>query len=115
MPSDQPADHAQSTAQSASHAESIGRFRVVRQLGRGGEGIVYLARDPKLDRDVAIKTLLLGDASDKNLAEQLIETASTASALSHPNIVPVFKAGMHEGCPYVVCSNMWTAPPSRKR
>ncbi len=80
----------------------IGRFRVLRILGRGSEGVVYLANDPKLGREVAIKTTSLGQSPDPFLAELLVTTASTASKLNHPNIVPVFEAGMHEGTPYVV-------------
>ncbi len=80
----------------------VGRFRVVRVLGRGSEGVVYLASDPKLNREVAIKTTSLGASPDPMLADLLVTTAQTASKLSHPNIVPVFEAGMHEGSPYVV-------------
>lgn len=81
---------------------TIGRFHVLRILGRGSEGVVYLARDPKLGREVAIKTTLLGESPDPLLADLLVTTAQTASKLSHPNIVPVFEAGMNEGSPYVV-------------
>ena len=80
----------------------IGRFRVLSVLGRGSEGVVYLANDPKLGREVAIKTTSLGADPDPVLAELLLTTAQTASKLSHPNIVPVFEAGIHEGSPYVV-------------
>lgn len=81
---------------------SIGRFRVLRILGQGTEGMVYLASDSELGRRVAIKTPTLADAADGFKAEQLLKTAKTASALSHPNIVPVFEAGMHDGHPFVV-------------
>lgn len=80
----------------------IGRFRVLRILGRGSEGVVYLATDPELGRDVAIKTTSLGESPDPTLANLLLSTAQTASKLSHPNIVPVFETGLHEGSPYVV-------------
>ena len=91
-----------SDLQPVSHDHYIGRFRVVRVLGRGSEGVVYLAHDPKLGRDVAIKTSSLGASPDPLLAELLVTTAQTASKLSHPNIVPVFEAGMNGGAPYVV-------------
>jgi len=80
----------------------IGRFTILRQLGRGSEGVVYLARDPELGRDVAIKTRSPDQAPNRQIAELLVNTARTASTLSHPNIVPVFEAGMHQGTPYVV-------------
>jgi len=80
----------------------IGKFKVIRILGRGSEGVVYLAMDTKLNREVAIKTSSLGESPDPVLADLLVTTAQTASRLSHPNIVPVFEAGMHDGNPYVV-------------
>lgn len=70
----------------------IGRFEVTRELGRGAQSIVYLARDPQLDRQVAIKTLRFArpDAAD-NAA--LLAEARTVGKLRHPNIVPIFDAG----------------------
>lgn len=91
---------AAATAPTASR--HIGRFALLRQLGSGSEGVVYLARDPELGRDVAIKTQNPGEAPNRQLADLLVNTACTASKLSHPNIVPVFEAGLHEGTPYVV-------------
>lgn len=80
----------------------IGRFRLLRPLGQGAEGVVYLAADPELSREVAIKTLTLGTAPDPARIEQLLGAARTAGALSHPNIVPVYEAGIEAGHPYVV-------------
>ncbi len=84
----------------ASSAARIGRFRLLRPLGQGAQGIVYAAHDPELDRQVAIKTLRLNAASAH--AEQLLATARTASSLSHPNVVPVFEVGLDAGQPFVV-------------
>ena len=80
----------------------ISRFRLLRILGQGAEGVVYLAADPELGRNVAIKTLNLGANPDLMLAEQLLDAARTVGTLSHPNIVPVFEVGMHERQPFVV-------------
>lgn len=80
----------------------IGRFRILQILGRGSEGVVYLAHDPELGRDVAIKTTFRYETPDPAMGALLLSTAQTASKLSHPNIVPVFETGMHEGLPYVV-------------
>ena len=80
----------------------ISRFRLLRTLGQGAEGVVYLAADPELGRNVAIKTLNLGSNPDLQLADQLLNAARTVSTLSHPNIVPVFEVGMHDGQPFVV-------------
>jgi serine/threonine protein kinase len=86
----------------ASNAERINRFRLLRPLGQGAQGIVYAAYDPELDRQVAIKTLLLNGTSGAAQAEQFVAAAKTASSLSHPNIVPVFEVGIHAGQPFVV-------------
>ena len=86
-----------------SEMKSINRFKVLRPLGQGAQGVVYEALDPSLERQVAIKTLLIDDDTDPFHADQLIAAARRASSLgSHPNIVQVFEVGMHEGEPYVV-------------
>jgi serine/threonine protein kinase len=82
--------------------ETIGRFRVIRTLGRGAQGVVYLAIDPRLERQVAIKTLPLADAAGTDRIERLMQEARTASRLSHPNLVPVYEVGMDGATPYVV-------------
>jgi serine/threonine protein kinase len=81
----------------------INRFRVRRLLGQGAQGVVYLACDPDLDRQVAIKTLSVDEETGPFHAEQLIAAARRASSLgSHPNIVQVFEVGVDAGEPYVV-------------
>ena len=68
--------------------EKIGRFEIVRELGRGAQSIVYLAHDPHLEREVAIKTLRFA-RSDPDKNKQLLAEARMASQLRHPNIVSV--------------------------
>lgn len=80
----------------------IGRFRILRVLGEGAQGVVYQGYDIQLERHVAIKTRLLTAADDAEHSALLLESARTASSLSHPNIVQVFEVGMHESQPYVV-------------
>lgn len=76
----------------------IGRFQILRELGKGGQGAVYLAHDPQLDRQVAIKTLRhLG-----NKTEQLTREARIVSKLQHPNIIALYDYGEHQGAPYLV-------------
>lgn len=82
--------------------ETIGRFRVVRMLGRGAQGTVFLASDPQLGRLVAIKTLSLTGENGQARMQRLLQEARTASGLSHPNIVPVYEVGMVGEVPYVV-------------
>ena len=80
--------------------ERIGRFEVERLLGRGGMGDVYLARDPVIERPVAIK--LIGNGVENETARRrLVREARTAGRLRHPNIVTIFESGEHEQQPYI--------------
>jgi serine/threonine protein kinase len=72
-----------------------GRYSIERELGRGGMGIVLLARDVALDRLVAIKLLPPSLAADPNLRERFLREARTAAGLSHPNIVPIHSVEEH--------------------
>ncbi len=67
-----------------------GRYFLESELGRGGMGIVYLARDVSLDRLVALKLLPPSFSSEPSLRERFLREARTAAKLSHPNIVPIF-------------------------
>ncbi|MCC6772579.1 MAG: serine/threonine protein kinase [Gemmatimonadaceae bacterium] len=69
-----------------------GQYRLEREIGRGGMGIVYLAHDLKLARPVAIKTLPYHLASDPVIRERFLREARTAAGLAHPSIVPVHRA-----------------------
>lgn len=75
-----------------------GRYEVLDTLGRGGMGIVYLAHDPKLDRDVALK--LCFDASETTIVRQRREAKALAS-LDHPNVLEIYDIGEHEGLLYI--------------
>ena len=79
----------------------VGRFEIVRELGRGAQSVVYLARDPHLQREVAIKTLHFSNSSPQQ-NQQLLSEARMVSQLRHPNIVPIFEAGEEEGDLYLV-------------
>jgi serine/threonine protein kinase len=70
-----------------------GEYSLQRELGRGGMGIVYLARDVQLDRDVAIKVLPAQMASDPEARERFLREARLAAGLSHPHIVPIHRVG----------------------
>ena len=90
----------QRLTQDTSTLRTIGRHKIVRLLGRGGNAQVYLAYDPVLDRDVAVK--LMGGAFDDAVAQARLELEARAAArLRHPNIVTIFDAGEHEGTPYI--------------
>lgn len=86
-------------------AEAISaRYAVKRMIGRGGMGIVFLARDRRLERLVAIKTLPPQLASDPALRERFLRETRTAGAMSHPNIVPIHGADEVDGHVFFVMS-----------
>ncbi|HEY3280287.1 MAG TPA: serine/threonine-protein kinase [Gemmatimonadales bacterium] len=70
-------------------AALAGRYSLERELGRGGMGVVYLAREVRLDRPVAIKLLPPSKTADPKLRERFLREARTAAKLSHPNIIPI--------------------------
>lgn len=77
----------------------IGRFKLTGTLGRGGQGVVFRARDPKLGRDVALKLL----ASSPEHADQVLREAKTLAKVSHDNVVEIFDAGLDEEArPFIV-------------
>ncbi len=73
------------------------QYTLERELGRGGMGVVFLARDLRLDRLVAIKALPLHLADDERVRERFLREARTAARLSHPNIVPIHRANEIDG------------------
>jgi len=70
-------------------AALAGRYSLEREIGRGGMGVVYLAREVRLDRPVAIKLLPPSKTVDPRLRERFLREARTAAKLSHPNIIPI--------------------------
>ena len=81
-----------------------GEYSVERELGRGGMGVVLLARDVLLDRLVAIKVLAPHLTADPVARERFVREARTAAGLSHPNIVPIHRVGEGAGLVYFVMS-----------
>jgi serine/threonine-protein kinase len=79
--------------------ERVGGFELIDEVGRGGMGIVYRARQTKLDRVVALKMIRRGQADDAELARFRAE-AEAIARLQHPNIVQVFEVGEHDGMPF---------------
>ena len=82
-------------------SKRVGRFEIIRELGRGAQSVVYLARDPHLQRQVAIKTLHFS-RPDARQNRQLLEEARVVSQLRHPSIVPIFEAAEEQGDLYLV-------------
>lgn len=85
-------------------AALAGEYSLQRELGRGGMGIVYLARDVQLDRDVAIKVLPTALAQSADARERFLREARTAAGLSHPHIVPIHRVGEAGGFVFFVMS-----------
>lgn len=82
----------------------IGRYRIDRILGEGGFGIVYLAYDEQLQRQVAVKVPNAALLAKSGNAENYLVEARTVAKLDHPNIVPVYDVGSTEDCPCYVVS-----------
>ena len=85
----------------------IGRYEILGEIGRGAMGVVYKARDPHIDRTVAIKTISLFDlepADDQEFRERFQQEARTAGRISHPGIVAIFDVGAdpETNAPYIV-------------
>lgn len=82
--------------------EVLGHYRVVSQIGAGGMGVVYRARDEFLHRDVALKVLAQGSVDDESSREYLLHEARASSSLSHPNICTIHEVGEFHGEFYIV-------------
>ena len=80
----------------------LGRYEVRLLLGAGGMGEVYRARDPKLNRDVAIKVLPAAYSANAERLHRFEQEASAAGVLNHPNVLAIYDVATHEGAPYVV-------------
>ncbi|MGH8460978.1 MAG: CHASE2 domain-containing serine/threonine-protein kinase [Stenotrophobium sp.] len=83
----------------------LGRYQVEKELGKGAMGIVYLGKDPKIGRMVAIKTMALSQEFEANelqgVKERFFREAETAGRLNHPNIVQIFDAGEEHDLAYI--------------
>ena len=80
----------------------LGRFELRKELGRGFHGRVFLAWDPQLEREVAIKWLLGARQSDDASRAQFMTEARAVARLAHPNIIPLYEVGMHGKIPFLV-------------
>ena len=83
---------------------TLGRYEVIKELGHGAMGTVYLGKDPKINREVAIKTLRydeIEDAQLKEIKERFFREAEAAGSLSHPNIVTIYDVGEDMGVAYL--------------
>ncbi len=81
--------------------ETIGRFRIEEELGRGGFGVVFRAFDPMIGRTVALKVPRSDAVSDPDVRRRFLREAHAAAQLDHSNLVPLFEAGETEGVCYI--------------
>src|SRR5215471_21035249 len=82
--------------------ESIAHYRIVSKVGEGGMGVVWKARDTRLNRLVAIKMLPAGKLADEDRKRRFIHEAQAASALNHPNIVTIYDIASENGTDFIV-------------
>ena len=80
--------------------DHVGNYEIVRLLAHGGMAVVYLVRQPALDRDVVLKRLDL-EGRDPALAQRFVREARLAATLDHPNVVTLFDFFEHDGVPYI--------------
>jgi len=101
----------------------LGRYKILKELGRGAMGVVYLGKDPTIQRFVAIKTMRLDQIDDRTKLQEIkarfFREAESAGRLSHPNIVTIYDAGEQDELGYIAMEvlegsslKQWSRPPS---
>src|ERR1041385_5013154 len=81
--------------------DTLGPYKIVSPIGAGGMGEVWKARDPRLDRTIAIKILPSDKLADPERKRRFVQEAKAASALNHPNIVTIYDIGSEDHCDYL--------------
>ncbi|MCA9322749.1 MAG: SUMF1/EgtB/PvdO family nonheme iron enzyme [Planctomycetes bacterium] len=94
--------------------EFIGPYEILGELGRGGQGVVYRARDTRLPRTVALKVLLHLGPAPEHLMLRFRREAEIASKLNHPGICAIIETGIAKGLPYIVMPLLEGEPLSRR-
>jgi hypothetical protein len=102
-----------STGRAIPLPETFGRYRIVRKLGEGSMGTVYLAHDGHLDRQVALKVPRFAASDDLEVRQRFMSEARAAATIEHPNICPVYDVGEIDGTPYLTMAYLDGQPLSR--
>ncbi len=84
-----------------SAGDEFAGYRIERRLGRGGMGILYLAIEPGLERQVALKLIAPEAAAEEVFAKRFAEESRIAASIEHPNVVPIYAAGEEGGVPFI--------------
>lgn len=84
----------------------VGQYQILEEIGRGGMGVVYKARQVNLNRIVALKMILGGDRAGPRERARLRNEAEAAARISHPNIVQIIESGEHQGLPFVAMEHV---------
>src|ERR1700704_3510271 len=92
---------------------TLGHYELLDEIGRGGMGVVYRARDTRLDRLVAIKLLPPDKTSDPDRRRRFVQEAKAASALNHPNIVTIHEIDALDGVDFIVMEHVDGTPLDR--
>src|ERR1051325_8050353 len=90
-----------SSSSSLAPGTRFGAYEIIHRLGAGGMGEVYRAKDTRLGREVAIKTISLGRGSHSDSVQRFEQEARSASSLNHPNIVTIYELGQVNGTHYI--------------
>src|SRR5713101_8716702 len=97
---DPPASGGGSTSQAGIKSRLFGDYQLLGQIGRGGMGVVYKARQVSRNRLVALKMILASESATPLLLQRFQIEAEAAAALEHPNIVPIYEIGEQDGLPF---------------
>jgi tRNA A-37 threonylcarbamoyl transferase component Bud32 len=108
-----PPSHVVRSEKDVANSRQFGRYRIIRQLGQGAMGSVYLAEDPKLERQVALKIPKLHDADDPESLERFYREARAAATLNHRNICQVHDIGEQDGMPFIAMAYIEGQPLSQ--
>src|SRR6266702_4220942 len=92
----------------------LGRYEIRSQVGEGGMGQVYVARDPQLDRAIALKILTAEVARDQQRLHRFLQEARAASALSHPNVAHIYEIGEASGAYFIAMEYVEGQPLDKK-
>src|SRR5947209_5188444 len=95
-------DTGSTSAGTLNSGQSLGRFTLLDTVGQGAFGTVYRARDPELDRTVALKVPRAGNLAGPQELERFLRESRSVAQLRHPSIVAVHEVGQHDGLPYLV-------------